>query len=189
MMRVAAALALSGLLAAAGVAHVHADDAPKTAVARMMRMSAAQSDYIENCGGCHGFDGNSAPADVPVLKGRVGYFMCNSEGRHYLLRLPNVAHSRIADPQELAELMNFVVFGIGGTSTPREARPFTAKEVAMWRRQAMTSVSLIAVRRNVVAGLPKSCNVPASMQDYYPGQPGANDITVPSAIPVEKAAN
>ena len=79
----------------------------------IMKMSVAQSDFTENCGGCHGFDGNSAPADIPVLKDRVGYFMCSKEGREYLIRLPNVAHSRITDPQELADLMNFVVFAIG----------------------------------------------------------------------------
>ena len=60
-------------------------------------LTLPQSDYIEQCGGCHGIQGTSAPADIPVLRERVGYYMCLPEGRAYLLRLPNVAHSRIAD--------------------------------------------------------------------------------------------
>jgi hypothetical protein len=163
------------LLASPRVTHAAAPDP--------MKMSVAQSDYTENCGGCHGFDGNSAPADIPVLKDRVGYFMCSKEGRDYLIRLPNVAHSRITDPQELADLVNFVVFGIGGDSTPKDAKPFKPAEVAALRKQAMTTISLIAVREQVVAGLPKSCNAPASLGQYYPGQPGPNHIDVPSAIP------
>lgn len=170
-------LAAAGLLLAARPVVVHAAPPNVTPV------TVAQSDYIENCGGCHGFDGNSAPADVPVLKERVGYFMCSKEGREYLIRLPNVAHSRIADPQELADLVNFVVFGLGGGSAPADAKPFKAVEVASLRKQAMTTISLIAVRERVVAGLPKSCNAPASLNQYYPGQPGPNHIDVPSAIP------
>ncbi len=170
------AIISAGLLLLAGSHLTHA------AAPDPMRMSVAQSDYTENCGGCHGFDGYSAPADIPVLKDRVGYFMCTKEGREYLIRLPNVAHSRITDPQELADLVNFVVFGIGAGSTPKDARPFKAAEVAALRKQAMTTISLIAVREQVVAGLPKSCNAPASLGQYYPGQPGANHIDVPSAI-------
>src|SRR4051812_14550271 len=66
----------------------------------------ARSDYVENCGGCHGIQGSSAPALVPELKNRVGYFMCDPAARAYLLRLPNVAHSRITDNAQLADLMN-----------------------------------------------------------------------------------
>ena len=147
-----------------------------------MPTSVAQSDYIENCGGCHGFNGDSEPADVPVLKDRAGYFMCTKEGRDYLIRLPNVAHSRIADPQELADLMNFVVFALGANSAPRDAKPFTASEVASLRKDAMTTISLIQERARVVSDLPASCHAPASMDKYYPSQQGPNHIDVPSAI-------
>src|ERR1700749_4267327 len=92
-----------------GMAAALAATATRAATGGLMSMSVAQSDYTENCGGCHGFDGDSEPADIPVLKDRVGYFMCTREGRDYLIRLPNVAHSRITDPQELADLVNFVV--------------------------------------------------------------------------------
>jgi hypothetical protein len=176
MRLVAFALVLTGM--AAGLAAT----ATRAATGGLMNMSVAQSDYIENCGGCHGFDGDSEPADIPVLKDRVGYFMCTREGRDYLIRLPNVAHSRITDPQELADLVNFVVFAIGGKSVPKDAKPFTAAEVAALRKNAMTSISLIQERARVVSDLPASCNAPASLDKYYPSQQGANHIDVPSAI-------
>ena len=82
-------------------------------------LTTPQSDYVEHCSGCHGMQGNSAPADIPVLRDRVGYFMCTPEGRDYLIRLPNVAYSAITDNQELAEMMNFVVSAWAGQAHPR----------------------------------------------------------------------
>lgn len=172
----------SFILAVTGLTVAFAASATKAATPDVMTMSTAQSDYIENCGGCHGFDGDSEPADIPVLKGRVGYFMCTKEGRGYLIRLPNVAHSRIADPQELADLMNFVVFALGADSAPKGAKPFTAREVVSLRKDAMTTISLIQERARVVSDLPTSCHAPATMDKYYPSQQGPNHIDVPSAI-------
>ncbi len=92
-------------------------------------LTAPESDYVEYCSGCHGMQGNSAPAEIPVLRDRVGYFMCTKDGRDYLIRLPNVAYSAITDNRELADMMNFVVFGLGGNSAPKGTKPFTAAEV------------------------------------------------------------
>ena len=113
-------------------------------------LTTPQSDYVEHCSGCHGMQGNSAPAEIPVLRDRVGYFMCTREGRDYLIRLPNVAYSAITDNQELADMMNFVVFGLGGNSAPKGTKPFTAAEVARLRTKALATQSLIAVRAEVV---------------------------------------
>ncbi len=103
----------------------------------MPELTTPESDYVEYCSGCHGMQGNSAPAEIPVLRDRVGYFMCTREGRDYLIRLPNVAYSAIADNQELADMMNFVVFGLGGASAPKGAKPFTAVEVKRLRADAL----------------------------------------------------
>ena len=135
------------------------------------RLTTPQSDYVEHCSGCHGMQGNSAPAEIPVLRERVGYFMCTPEGRDYLIRLPNVAYSAITDNQHLADMMNFVVFGLGGRSAPKTAKPFTAAEVARLRRNALATQSLIAARTRIVGGLAASnCAVPKSMQFFYDGQ-------------------
>lgn len=133
-------------------------------------LTGPQSDYVEHCSGCHGMQGNSAPADIPVLRDRVGYFMCSPEGRDYLIRLPNVAYSAISDNKELADMMNFVVFGLGGASAPKGAKPFTAAEVARLRGRALATQSLIAARATIVDRLVGTCSVPESMKFFYDGQ-------------------
>lgn len=133
-------------------------------------LTTPQSDYVEHCSGCHGMQGNSAPAEIPVLRDRVGYFMCTREGRDYLIRLPNVAYSAISDNQELADMMNFVVFGLGGNSAPKGTKPFTASEVARLRTRALATQSLIAIRAEVVAKLGTGCAVPDSINFFYDGQ-------------------
>ena len=148
----------------AGIASAEAEPA-------LPLLTTPQSDYVEHCSGCHGMQGNSAPAPIPVLRDRVGYFMCTREGRDYLIRLPNVAYSAIDDNQELADMMNFVVFGLGGASAPRTAKPFTAAEVARLRRDALATQSLIVARMKIVAALYSSdCAVPDSMKFFYDQQ-------------------
>jgi hypothetical protein len=143
---------------------------PALAAPALPELTGPQSDYVEHCSGCHGMQGNSAPADIPVLRDRVGYFMCSPQGRDYLIRLPNVAYSAIGDNQELADMMNFVVFGLGGDSAPKTAKPFTAAEVARLRRRALTTGSLIAARAAIVGKLSAGCAVPQSMKLFYDGQ-------------------
>ncbi len=133
-------------------------------------LTTPQSDYVEHCSGCHGMQGDSYPAEIPVLRGRIGYFMCTREGREYLIRLPNVAYSPIPDNQQLADMMNFVIFGLGGASVPKGAKPYTAAEVAKLRTQALATESLIAVRAEVVGKMVGRCAVPKSMNDFYDGQ-------------------
>jgi hypothetical protein len=133
-------------------------------------MTLAQSNYVEHCGGCHGIQGDAAPAKLPSLRGRVGWFMCTPEARTYLMRLPNVARSRLTDNQDLADLLNFMVFGLGGASTPKDAKAFTAAEVARERQSPYTSVSLVKVRADMVDTLIKRCGAPASLKLMYPGE-------------------
>lgn len=139
--------------------------------AALPQLTTPESDYVEYCSGCHGMQGNSAPAEIPVLRDRVGYFMCTKDGRDYLIRLPNVAYSAITDNQELADMMNFVVFGLGGNSAPKGARPFTAAEVKRLRAEALGTQSLIAARAKVVGKLISDCAAPQSMKFFYDGQP------------------
>lgn len=170
----APAAALAGLLllvAAAPPAPARGDESGLPA-SYPADMDQAQSDYVEHCGGCHGIKGNAAPADLPNLQGRVGWFMCLPEGRDYLMRLPNIARSRITDNDQLADLMNFMVFGLGGKSTAPGTRPFTGAEVAQGRTHAFTSVSLVKTRAAIVEQVIRKCGAPASLRLMYP--PGAD---------------
>jgi hypothetical protein len=133
-------------------------------------MNLAQSNYVEHCGGCHGVQGDAAPAELPTLKNRVGYFMCTPQSRAYLLHLPNVARSRITDNDDLADLLNFMVFGLGGRSTSPSARPFTGTEVARERQFPLNSVSLAKTRGAIVETVIKRCGAPASLRLMYAGQ-------------------
>lgn len=163
-----ALLALAGLTVAAAAAAAAGRPEAAALPAAITDPVLARSDYVEQCGGCHGVQGVSAPAQLPQLRDRVGYFMCTPATRAYLLRLPNIAHSRITDNQQLADLVNFVVFGLGGASTPADARPFTADEVAHERRFALSSVSLKAERARHVEAAIRTCRAPASLRALYP---------------------
>ena len=140
--------------------------APRAAEAEL---TAAQSDYLAQCGGCHGIQGNTAPAPVPILKARVGYFMCTEAGRRFLIRLPNVSYARV-DDESLADMMNFVVFGLGASTAPANARGFTAEEVGELRRHPMVGSELQDTRKLVVEELIRSCGAPADLRFAYPGE-------------------
>lgn len=148
--------------------------AAQVATTKIHDQVQARSDYVENCGGCHGIEGDSAPALLPVLRGRTGYFLCDPEARAYLIRLPNVSHSRITDNAELADLLNYVVFDLGGTSAPASSPPFTAEEVTRERPRTLSDVSLVALRARLVERVIRSCKAPASLRLLYPQKPGAH---------------
>ncbi len=164
-----------GLAALAGLATVALALAyawPGRAAATSSRPPAAQarSDYIENCAGCHGIGGSSAPARVPELRGRVGYFLCTPSGRDYLVRLPNVAHAPLPEPQALADLLNYVVFELGGASAPAGAVAYRADEVDRLRRDPLLHGSLLRERARLVADVRRHCPAtPASLNDYSAG--------------------
>jgi hypothetical protein len=141
-------------------------------------MNSAQADYVEYCGGCHGIQGSSAPAKVPELRGRVGYFLCTPKTRRYLLRLPNVAYSS-TDNEQLAELMNFVVFGLGGDSAQANRRHFTAEEVAAERSHPLSTVSLVAARARAVDDVANRCGVSKTRMVFSsaPDKPGSREAS------------
>lgn len=132
-----------------------------------MARARARSDYIEYCAGCHGVTGSSRPAKVPVLRDRIGYFLCLPQGREYLIRLPNVANAAVDDDAALAELMNYVVAEFGGVSSPFRAAPYTTAEVSAWRRTPLTRTSLVRFRSDLVARMRRQCrNVPAAIEKF-----------------------
>lgn len=134
---------------------LHADDMGKEL------MTHAQSDYLESCGGCHGLQGISANGLVPMLRDRAGYWMCTTKGREYVVRLPNVAFAARTD-EELADLLNFVVFSLGGSSASKVAKPYTAEEVGRLRSGASPLITgLRKARREVIAAMRRSCSFPA----------------------------
>jgi mono/diheme cytochrome c family protein len=125
----------------------------------------AQRDFILACAGCHGLQGVSNSNLVPSLQGRVGFFLDVPEGRAYLSRLPNVAFSTLSDEQ-LAAVLNYMVFEVGAGSAPAGARPYLAAEVGQWRKQPLTEVTLSAYRRQLVETLIRRYKVPVTLRGY-----------------------
>jgi hypothetical protein len=137
--------------------------------AQAVNLTGAQSDYLEHCGGCHGLQGDSSPAPIPVLRDRVGYFMCSGAGRRYLLHLPNVDRADVDDGR-LADMMNFVVFDLGGHSTPSGVQAFGEAEVKAERGKTMTGSEVMDQRKRVVEDLIQRCKSPVSLRESYPGE-------------------
>ncbi len=126
----------------------------------------AQRDYLLACGGCHGLLGTTNSKAVPQLKGLVGYYLNTPEGRSYLPRLPNVAFAALSD-QDLAAVLNYVVFDLGGASVPSGAQPYDAAEVARWRARPLTEVPLTQYRRRLVASLIEHYRAPTALGSSY----------------------
>ncbi|WP_226017984.1 cytochrome C [Novosphingobium sp. FKTRR1] len=136
----------------------------------MVDPEQARADYVENCAGCHGLHGSTVPAKLPELAGRVGWFMCTPEARAYLIRLPNVANSRITDNAQLADMMNYVIFELGKGSVKPGTPPFTAEEVAYERKFALSDRSLSDERLRLAKQVVQRCHAPDSIKLLYPGE-------------------
>ncbi len=93
--------------------------------------------------------------------------MCTPDTRAYLLRLPNIAKSRLTDNAELADMLNYMVLAIGEGSVLPGTLPFTASEVGYQRQFALTSASLVTERRRHVETAIRKCGAPASFRDFY----------------------
>jgi len=113
--------------------------------------------YLEYCGGCHGVEGRSNRTYIPVLRDQVGVFTCSAEGRAYLGRIPGVSMSLIRDDQDLANVLNFVLFRLGGASTPPGTKPYTAAEVHALRGQALDTRDLMGFRAGVLGRALPQC--------------------------------
>lgn len=156
-MRIAAAILATTIVALSG--------APTTSAYTPEHMTP-RGTYLVRCGGCHGPDGLSRTSLIPDLKDKAGYFLCDAEGRDYVSRLPNIVFSRITDA-EMAALMNYVSFDLGGGSAPPRARAFTPRELARTRRNALTIPDLEAYRGRIVDGLIARCGAPVSLRTDY----------------------
>jgi mono/diheme cytochrome c family protein len=154
-LRIFAIFVLAGIapLAVASAGEQHA----------VTQLSEVQSLYLQHCGGCHGIQGDSAPREIPSLRGQVGSFLCTAEGRAYLIRLPNIALAPVSD-QKLADVMNFVVFELGGPAV--QSPRYTAAEVAQLRARPLTDTGLADYRARIVKDLIRRCGAPVSLRTY-----------------------
>ena len=117
----------------------------------------ASSNYKLNCRGCHGPIGEgNISADVPRMQGFIGNFLKVDGGREFLVQVPGSATTPLPD-DALAELLNWLLLTMGGTSMPEDFSPYDAREVAALRKTPETDVigrraALIEAMRNLGSG-------------------------------------
>jgi len=110
-----------------------------TAVIAVIASTASadpRTDFLLHCRGCHLPDGSSVPPDVPTLRDVLGRIVATPEGRDYVIRVPGVAQSSLADKQ-LASVLNWVLTEFNAETLPADFKPFTEKEVAKARKNVL----------------------------------------------------
>jgi mono/diheme cytochrome c family protein len=111
-----------------GAASASAADAP----AGVTDPQRAWQNWTLNCQGCHRMDGSGSAATAPSIAGTVAKFLWVPGGREYLIRVPGVATSPLADA-DLAEVMNWMLWRFDRTDLPARFEPFTAAEIGPLR--------------------------------------------------------
>ncbi|MDN7561904.1 cytochrome c [Burkholderia orbicola] len=139
----------SRLLLVAAVAGAFA--APASAQADGAADAAlARQHWVLNCMGCHTATGGGIPGKVPPLANSLGYFTHLPAGREYVMRVPGASNSALSD-RELADVLNWVLTTMNRDALPRDFKPYTAAEVAAYRRPALSDVA--TVRAGLVRAL------------------------------------
>ena len=109
-----------------------------------------QLDYQLYCQGCHTPEG-AGHMGVPALWNQVGKFLQVPGGRDYLVRVPGAATSTLDDAR-LAAVLNWIVLRFAQDSLPPSFNPYTAAEVARFRRVPLNQVA--PVRQRLLGLLP-----------------------------------
>ena len=101
---------------------------------------SAAMNYARYCSGCHGGDGAGRPSKgVPDMRGVLGHFLRVNGGREFIVRVPGVSYTPLADA-DVAALMNWLLEGIAAPSLPPGTAPYTAEEVARLRSTRMADI-------------------------------------------------
>jgi len=119
----------SRVVAALGAAAVLAS-APPTANAD------PRGDYLMHCAGCHLADASGVPPYVPSLVGPLGRIASSPEGRDYLARVPGAAQTPLSD-EELAAVLNWLLFEFNRETLPQDFKPLRAAEVGRSRARVL----------------------------------------------------
>lgn len=103
--------------------------------------ASPQFNYILHCQGCHLADGAATPGKIPPLIG-TGRFLAVEGGREFLVRVPGVSLSIVPD-DELAELINWMLYRFSADDVPADFEPYTAEEVGRYRQEPLVEVETV----------------------------------------------
>jgi len=116
---------------------------------------AAERNFRLHCMGCHQADGSGSPQQgVPDLRREVGLFLRVPGGRAYLSQVPGALNTSLDDAQT-AGVLNWVVRNIAQEGAPPDFVPYTAADVAQFRRTVPADIladraSLLALVRKTL---------------------------------------
>ena len=96
--------------------------------------------YMLHCMGCHFADGAGFAGAVPQIKDFAGKFLHVKGGREFLIQVPGVAQSALADA-ELAEVMNWLLNEFSHNELPDDFAPYSASEVGELRKTKLIEVT------------------------------------------------
>ncbi|QDH25992.1 hypothetical protein D5366_10155 [Neokomagataea tanensis] len=102
-------------------------------------------------------EGQSGDSGIPSLRDHVDVFLCSKEGRAYLGQVPGVSMSLIRSDQELADVLNFMVFQFGGESLQPNTKPYTAAEVHALRQHPVKVDDIMTYRAEILGRALPAC--------------------------------
>lgn len=111
-----------------------------TAVAGVAQAYEPRVNFQLQCMGCHHADGAGEPGRVPSLRGTLVPFSALPEGRDFVLRVPGVAQSPLADA-ELAALLNWMARSLSDVPPGEGFVDYTEAEVAAKRHEPLAALA------------------------------------------------
>jgi mono/diheme cytochrome c family protein len=113
----------------------------------------ARVNFLLHCAACHRPDGHGSPGTVPDLHEYLGEFAQHADSRSFIARVPGAAGAPI-DDAELAQVLNWVLINMNGGQLRSGFKPYTAGEVAGYRRDTITDVAPVreALIKKLAAG-------------------------------------
>ncbi|MGD8384437.1 MAG: cytochrome c [Lysobacterales bacterium] len=112
--------------------------------------SSPETLWMLNCQGCHRAGGQGTANAVPALKDVVARFLSVPGGRQYLIRVPGVAGSPLADAP-LSEVVNWMLKRFDPQDIPPDFKPYTADEVAAYRKMGAYGDQAGTIRATLTA--------------------------------------
>jgi len=121
-------------------------------------LTPGQSHYLESCGGCHGIQGKLLETRHPGAAWWLSAnFSARAAGREYIRSAAECGIRQYGTDRMLAEVMNFVVFGLGGSSVPAAAKQYSPGEVGALRRRPLKNRQLAAMRATILEEASPRC--------------------------------
>lgn len=96
----------------------------------------AWQNWALNCQGCHLADGKGTQNTSTKLSGRVAKYLWVPGGRAYLIRVPGVATSDLAN-DDLAAVVNWMLLRFDKQDIPVSFKPYTGTEVGRLRHNPL----------------------------------------------------